>query len=177
MIVSAPYRSGGTTLCNKLAKEHNLIFAGQIDNNTVEFTKLEDKNLIHEYQNQPQHTITDIVKMLADDSKVVILNNSSTALFNRSTHFIVRDDFSRVYSSIYWMMAKIYPKMGPMLVESMFKRITFYNAALLAHLKMTGTVPLLLEKQDWYVPTTEHVIPQEISQMISPHIEYLKEFK
>lgn len=177
MIISAPYRSGGTSLAIKLANEHNLIFAGQVDNNSVVETRLEDKNKVHEYDNQPDHTINDVVRILIDDSKHVVLNNSNPALFPRSTHFIIRDDMSRVYSSMYWLMSKFYPNMGVWTVDMMFKRISFYNATLLAYLKATNTTPLILEKQEWYTPTPEHEIPSEFYDLISKYTGYLEEFK
>lgn len=177
MIVSAPYRSGGTSLCTILAKEHNLHFEGQIDNNAVPFTRMEDKNFIHEHQNQPDHTINSITKLLIDDSGSIVLNNSNPALFVRSDYFIVRQDFSQVYASMYWMMAKLYPTMGKHPVEMMFKRITFYNALFLDYLKETGTKPLILEEQSWYVPKDNQVIPKEIQDMIPTYTTYLEAYK
>ena len=177
MIISAPYRSGGTSLAIKLAADHGLIFAGQIDNNSVVETRLEDKNKVHEYDNQPDHTINDIVKILIDDSGHVVLNNSNPALFSRTTHFIIRRDMSRVYSSMYWLMSKFYPNMGVWTVDMMFKRITFFNALLLSHLKETNTTPFILEDQQWYKPTPEHEIPKEFSDLISKYTSYLEKFK
>ena len=84
MIVSAPYRSGATSLCIELARQHNLTFAGQIDQNSIPFTTSEDKNLIHEHTNQPVHSIEGLVDMFDNDSQVVILNNSMPALFPRT---------------------------------------------------------------------------------------------
>lgn len=177
MIVSAPYRSGGTSLCTILASEHNLRFAGQIDNNAVPFTRMEDKNFIHEHQNQPDHTINSITKLFIDDTNDIILNNSNPALFSRSDYFIMRSDMSQVYSSMYWMMAKLYPNMGKHPVEMMFKRITFYNALFLDYLKETNTKPLILEEQSWYRHKENHIVPKEIQDMIPTYTAYLEAFK
>lgn len=177
MIVTAPYRSGGTSLALKMAKDHNLIFAGQLDTNSVPFTRLEDKNSVHEYQNQPDHSVNDLVKLLIDDTNHVILNNSHIGLFNRSTHFIIREDWTRMYSSFYWLMSKFYPKMNLWNVDMLFKRATFFNASLLSYLKTTGTVPLILEEQDWYTHKVEHDIPSEYMALIGKYTNYLKEFK
>lgn len=177
MIISAPYRSGGTSLAIKLAKDNNLIFAGQIDNNSVIATRIEDKNKVHEYDNQPDHSINDIVSMLIDDSKHVILNNSSPALFPRSSYFIIRKDMSRVYTSMYWLMSKFYPAMSMWTVDMMFTRLTFYNAMLLGYIKQTNITPLVLEEQEWYTPTIEHTVPKEVLDLVNQKIEYLKEFQ
>ena len=177
MIVSAPYRSGGTSLCIQLAIQYGLEFAGQIDYNAVPFTRMEDKNSIHEYNNQPDHTVQDINRLLIDDSNSIVLNNSNPALFARTNYFIMRRDMTQVYASIYWMMNKLYPNMHMNTVEVMFKRITFYNALFLDYVKTTGTTALILEEQPWYQPKEPQAIPEQIQHMIPTYIKYLEEFR
>lgn len=177
MIISAPYRSGGTSLAIKLAEQNELKFVGQIDHNTIQFTKIEDKNTIHEYANQPMHTFDDVANWFIDDSDVVILNNSNPALFSKTHTFIIRDDFYRCYSSIYWMMAKLYPLMQPHHADHLFRKVTYFNALLLTHLKMYFIKPLILEEQDWYVDTPMHDIPPVIRRLAYRHVNYLKDLK
>ena len=172
MIVSAPYRSGGTSLSLRLSEQYNLKFVGQIDSNTVSFTKVEDKNLIHEYQNQPMHTFNDIGTWLLDDSDVVILNNSNPALFSKTHSFIVRKDFTRCYTSMYWMMTKL-SQMQHTQVDYMFKKITYFNALLITYLKKNNITPLVLEEQEWYMHTVEHDVPNIITLLAKKHNNFL----
>ena len=176
MIISAPYRSGGTSLAIQLSKVNNLLFVGQLDNNSIEFTKVEDKNSIHEYHNQPMHTLDEVDSWLKDDTDVVILNNSNSALFHKTHTFIVRDDMLRCYTSIYWMLRKLYP-MSPMQTEMLFKRITFFNGLLFTHLKRNNITALILEEQYWYTPTKEHYVDGPIKELAKKYVDYLKEIK
>lgn len=173
MIVSSPYRAGGTYLAIKLANENNLKYVGQIDNNTVQYTQIEDKNLIHTYKNQPLHTFSDINKWMKDDSDVVILNNSNPALFHRTDTFIMRKDFTNCYISIYNVMFAIH-QMPLHVVDNMFKRITFFNGMMVTYIKENNITPLILEEQEWCAEVEDFEVSVPIRSLIDEHVKYLK---
>jgi hypothetical protein len=177
MIVTAPYRCGGTSLALKLAQEHNLVFAGQIDSNSVAYTRMEDKNTVHEYQNQPEHTIEIVNSLLTNHTNHVILNNSNVALFKETDFFIKRRDMMSSYTSFIWLMKRFYPNLSKTYVESMFKRRVFFDAMMLHHCKVNGIAPLVLEEQDWFNETEPKPVEQWIIDLARPHVEYLKEFE
>jgi hypothetical protein len=175
MIITAPYRSGGTSACIAVADQYKLSFAGQIDVNTVPFTRTEDKNLVHEHDNQPDHTVRSIINMLNDHSEVVILNNSNPALLKQTDIFLMRYDMARVYYSMFKLTLKFYPRMPSTMAESLFKRITFFTACMKVYMKDNHIVPSILEEQPWYIPKEYEPIPRHMQDMIDPHITYLQD--
>lgn len=176
MIVSTPYRCGGTSFCIEQARMYGLTFAGQIDPNTLPFTRSEDKNAVHEHKNQPDHTV-DTLFDIYDRGGIgyVVLNNSNPALFKQSTHFLLREDIGRVYSSMVELVGKMYPRLNDVVIDSMFKRITYFNVLYLTHLKRYNIAPLILEEQPWFQLKKQSIVPQVLQEKIKPHIEFLKE--
>ena len=176
MIISAPYRSGATSLSLHLSSVHDLEFAGQVDYNSLEWTRLEDKNLVHEHKNQPDHSVDKLVDIFSNHSQYVVLNNSMPALIPASEYFIVRQDLAQSYYSLYLILNKIYPNINRFAVESTFKKMSFFNSILLAHCKKSGITPLILEEQPWYVPKSKYVIPNEFQDLIQVHVDFVKSF-
>ena len=177
MIISAPYRSGATSLSLQLAEQHGLEFVGQVDHNTLAWSTMEDKNHLHEYKNQPDHSVDKLVDIFSDHSKYVVLNNSMPALIPASDYFIVRQDLAQSYYSLYKLLSKIYPNMNQFAVESMFKRMSYFNSILFAHCRKSGIVPLVLEQQPWYVPQPPHNIPTELYNTIQPHVDFVNSWR
>jgi hypothetical protein len=138
---------------------------------------MEDKNIVHEYQNQPEHTIETVNELLTNHSDYVILNNSNVALFRETDYFIRRRDMMDSYTSFIWLMKRYYPNLNKTYVESMFKRRVFFDAMMLQYCKVNNITLLVLEEQDWYVETDTRQIDQWIIDLARPHIEYLKEFE
>lgn len=177
MIISAPYRSGATSLCLHLAAQNNLEFAGQVDHNSLPWSRTEDKNLVHEHKNQPDHSVDQLVDIFSDHSKYVVLNNSMPALIPASEYFIVRQDLAQSYYSLYLILNKIYPNINRFAVETAFKRMSYFNSILLAYCKKSKITPLVLEEQPWYVPKLGYEIPQEFQVLIQPHVDFVNTWR
>ena len=176
MIISAPYRSGATSLCLHLAETHQLKFAGQVDHNSVEWTRIEDKNLVHEHKNQPDHSVDQLVDIFCDHSQHVVLNNSMPALIPASEYFIVRKDLAQSYYSLYLILNKIYPNINKFAVETTFKKMSWFNSILMAYCKKSGIKPLILEEQPWYISKSQYEIPKEFHDLIKMHVDFVKSF-
>ena len=172
MIITAPYRSGGTIFASTLANETGKRFLGQIDMHSVDFLAQVDKNKMHEIKNQPVLTLNEINDAMINDENVVILNNSNTGLFDKTSQFLIRRNIRNVYYS----HSRLLIDMNlPNEVSGSMKRLSYFIGLQLLYMQSKNITPLYYE--DLYQRVTEYNMSDDINAMVEKHISYLKSLK
>lgn len=146
MIITAICRSGGTKFAIDKSTETGLPFIGEIDQIAMsDFTRL-NKNEHHEISGQADLSFSELIHVVENHDKYVILNNQANpALFSKSAYFLTRKDVEATFYSLATLIGRQYPSMTAIQARQPLMSHCFRIGLVHTYMRDRGIVPLYYE--------------------------------